>query len=684
LDASARWSEQKVALSESAHSDAFSGDVWRMLQDSTRESHQVVQQLKRAVQDLQAGELSSQERLDRLDQKIFQEMDTREANIRDIRDLVGGEKLALQEYLAQVQELLSREHTARESHLNLVRDFMSKEVGTWEVQLNDLRGHITREAATRWEQCNSIAASLEQQLAQQKTSIESQMVEVDRFVSEALREHANAILGPSPSGEGQRHNCVGLSERLVAIEEALRHDYGALAADVSKLEKFYSEEKLMNDGSQDALKKLLERESEVRHDCIESLKTILSSNLEAVEVALQERLETLECIVHESITQREGEVVDDQLSAQTLAKEVEDRMSGFYDKVLQQIVGHKEDFLTFQHEVKGQLKLHQDRADSQLTSLRDSLSAIKEQVQRDCEFAIDLVAKEQQARDTRMDSQRDEAAREREGHEKAHRMLHELLTNDRASFRESIAQEREARKQSCSSLDQLLAEKRSEHERIKERLDSCERTTGVLDGLVRAEQSERVAESQRLWQAVDGHTHDIRKSSLEDNLPPVAASLAVPSVPTTRGTSPFRTESVSPRQLNFASPRQAVASLQCPSVAVRHCQAPGGFRGASPAIFPVPIPVAPPRLGTGSSGLVPVAGSPSPWWAEPLSATTVDAASVSPRLRRTQSASGSSTLRCGHPSPRSELLHCGPAKYSSGRSVSRDPSFSRLSPRQLM
>lgn len=285
-----------------------------------------------------------------------------------------------------------------------------------------------------------------------------------------------------------------------------------------------------------------------------------------------------------------------------------------------------------------------------------------------------------------MNCQRDEAAREREGHEQAHRMLHELLTNDRASFRELIAQEREARKQSCSSIDQLLADKRSEHDRIKDRLDSCERTTGIVDGLVRAEQSERMAESQHLWEAVHEHSHDIHRSSLEDDAPHAAVCLAVPSGPTAGGPSPIQNDSI-PRHLNFASPRHAVASLHCPSQAVRRCQAyveykqaPRSYRGASPAIFPVPVPVAP-RLCTGSSGVVPVAGSPSPWWAEP---TTADARSLSPRLRRTQSASGSSTLPCGLPSPRSELLVCGPVKYSSGRSKSRDASFSRLSPRQHM
>jgi len=428
------------------------------------------------------------------------------------------------------------------------------------------------------------------------------------------------------------------------------------------------------------------------------MKCIFTSELQAIEAALQERMETLEHTVHQSVSKREHEVIEDCVSAQTLAKEVQGRMSGLHDQVVQQLVGNKEDLLAFQLEIKGQLKLQQDRAEAQLSSLRDGLSVIREQVQRDCELAKDLVAKEQQARESsgralqdalqherearesRMNCQRDEAAREREGHEQAHRMLHELLTNDRASFRELIAHEREARKQSCSSIDQLLADKRSEHERIKERLDSCERTTGIIDGLVRAVQSERMAESERLWQAIDGHSHDIRRSSLEDDAPHVAACLTVPSVSTAQGPSPFRAESMSPRQLNFASPRQAVASMQCPSVAVRRCQAPRGYRGASPPIFPVPVPVAP-RLGTGSSGVVPIAGTPAPWWAEPLSTTAADAQSVSPRLRRTQSASGSSTLPCGHLSPRSELLICGTVKYSNGRSKSRDALFARLSPR---
>jgi len=554
-------------------------DLLRMIRDSACENSQVISQMKLRMQELQSSDLFVQERFETLEQKLHQEQTSREVEMHEIRELVGGEKLALQEYVGQVRELLAQENSAREMHLENINDFLARKASTCEMHIQDMRGHISQEVAVRHEHCSSIVLSLEEKLQQLSSSIEGRFDRLEGFANNLAQERAASAQGPLP-----RELSDGSADRIDRLERELRGELGTLVSGVDDLCSALTEEK-----------------------------------------AARER--------HEAST-----------------KESEESMNSLNVKVLQQHDGQQETFLAFKQAVALQLQQQQDQVDEQLAALKDLLRRESELVRNmsACERAAreagdlalrDCLQQEREARDTRIQLQAEDLARERNAREHEDRavqdLLKELLANDRTACREFLSQEQDARRRSCDTYDQRLTKERSERESahmiVRERLDSLERSMGSLDGLFRAAHQVELAESsQRLWETLD------------------------------KVTSAGHLEAAfTPRQLQFtASPRQA-SSLHVPVTTE------GAFRRAhSPPVFPAPVPVAPLSVTLqGASGIAPVS-PPVPWFFGPRPEST---RSLSPGIKRAPTTVR--TPQCCHTR---EPIACGPPQVANVRSPSTD------------
>mmetsp|Transcript_112971 Transcript_112971/g.319510 ORF Transcript_112971/g.319510 Transcript_112971/m.319510 type:complete len:1505 (+) Transcript_112971:49-4563(+) len=91
-------------------------------QQAAREAHEV-------VQVAHADTLDALER--RLREELAKETSTREADVYDLRDIIGGEQLARTEHFNNVQELFANEKQARQAH-----------EGEWQSKVGDSHGRL--------------------------------------------------------------------------------------------------------------------------------------------------------------------------------------------------------------------------------------------------------------------------------------------------------------------------------------------------------------------------------------------------------------------------------------------------------------------------------------------------------------------------------------------------------------
>merc|ERR1719379_950385 len=103
---------------------------------------------------------SLREKLEALEQKLHieinKEASTREADVYELRELVGGEKLARQEHHSSVQEIIASERREREKHAGQVHEHLADEKATRDVhhasvdeRLAALEQNVSREVNTR-------------------------------------------------------------------------------------------------------------------------------------------------------------------------------------------------------------------------------------------------------------------------------------------------------------------------------------------------------------------------------------------------------------------------------------------------------------------------------------------------------------------------------------------------------
>merc|ERR1719221_2308308 len=82
------------------------------------------------------------ERIADLEQLLKHEQGTREADLHELRELVGGTKLTHEGHLGSVKELLAKERQTREMHLGSVQELLAKEREAREDHANEVKVHL--------------------------------------------------------------------------------------------------------------------------------------------------------------------------------------------------------------------------------------------------------------------------------------------------------------------------------------------------------------------------------------------------------------------------------------------------------------------------------------------------------------------------------------------------------------
>lgn len=101
---------------------------------------------------------------------------------------------------------------------------------------------------------------------------------------------------------------------------------------------------------------------------------------------------------------------------------------------------------------------------------------------------------------------------------------------------EKHAKEQAARQKIEEVMKRKTQEQQKHNETQAELVDSLQRTVGIFDTLIRKDMDERKSEMKRLWEAVDGHTHDL-SSKEEKSLRPSRFSRSSPSLGNATSTS---------------------------------------------------------------------------------------------------------------------------------------------------
>merc|ERR1719409_335065 len=90
---------------------------------------------------MQDSHASIGEQVEALKNELTKETSTREADIFELRERVGGEKLARAEHHSSVQELIAREKAAREAH---AQELMANERAARDAHHDNIQEHLQK------------------------------------------------------------------------------------------------------------------------------------------------------------------------------------------------------------------------------------------------------------------------------------------------------------------------------------------------------------------------------------------------------------------------------------------------------------------------------------------------------------------------------------------------------------
>ncbi|CAE8621976.1 unnamed protein product [Polarella glacialis] len=107
-----------------------SNEQWRFMRECFRDNVQEVHSVRKELQELQITSpllhCMVVDRLDKLEERFQQEMKreqtVREADVRELRELIGRESMARDGHFEAMRGLLTEERLAREAHVGSVRE----------------------------------------------------------------------------------------------------------------------------------------------------------------------------------------------------------------------------------------------------------------------------------------------------------------------------------------------------------------------------------------------------------------------------------------------------------------------------------------------------------------------------------------------------------------------------------
>merc|ERR1719296_591240 len=196
------------------------------------------------------------------------------------------------------------------------------------------------------------------------------------------------------------------------------------------------------------------------------------------------------------------------------------------------------------------------------------------------------------------------------------------------------------------ALKDLAAESQQKADRasVDERIDILQRTVSVMDGVIQKEMEERMREGGRIWEAIDGHSHDFAKEVTVER--PAPQPVQPPVVyrtgrvwtqilaPVVRGKSPDRPVASSAAVLPAVAPAGQVNGSPLPITTARSTL-PGSFHVPSGTpVVPAPIhgsmgaPVMPMPVQSGG-GVIPAGIASVTGFSMTVPASSADSRKVS-------------------------------------------------------
>ncbi|CAE6912035.1 unnamed protein product [Symbiodinium sp. CCMP2592] len=368
----------------------------------------------------------------------------------------------------------------RASHAKLVTDSKSKETAH-----SSFLGKDTQRLTERLQYIEQLLGDSASKHAQELADARAKLDDMHARVSkcevqgeqvDSLKKAQNTMAGGKAALE-EHH--ASLAERVGYLEKALgdsadRHS-AELATTRSKVESLHSRL---------GVEQQEQSQNRAKHYSLEErlnfLETYLGESKEkhgsSADSRLEGKLEDLRTQIHSerSTRTRQGEAISEHLESEKRAREA-----------LEEAVAHH---MANHRQTMEALESHEKRVQEQFGHERMAR-------ERHVEHVEALVKQEKDARGQH----------------------HEIHTD-------LISKERAARQQIedlgrvwlwFELLQKETHERSRHHETIGERVDSLQRTVGIFDTLMRKEIEERGLEMQRVWEAVDGHTHDLSSKMKE-------------------------------------------------------------------------------------------------------------------------------------------------------------------------
>mmetsp|Transcript_139137 Transcript_139137/g.444470 ORF Transcript_139137/g.444470 Transcript_139137/m.444470 type:complete len:2115 (+) Transcript_139137:85-6429(+) len=224
--------------------------------------------------------------------------------------------------------------------------------------------------------------------------------------------------------------------------------------------------------------------------------------------------------------------------------------------------------------------------------VQETLAREKEAREKHVASHKDILNREAQAREATSRDTQGMLQKEREAREKHQRTVQDHLSNhlhkERSNMEEVLTKER--------------AERGRHHETVHERMETLQRMMVSLEAVVRKDTDERAKEAHRLWQAIDGHTHDVsdyptRASAAVSTARPRTRSPPSPTAPPANLTMPSGHSAAYPptvtaRPAYTPAPALALAASRATSAegkaqGLRSSRSLGTFHPA--ALMPPPI-----------------------------------------------------------------------------------------------
>lgn len=356
---------------------------------------------------------------------------------------------------------------------------------------------------------------------------------IEQVMGDSFEKHAQELAATAKM-DSMRGLAVSHSERVAAVareahmasQESLKKAHGSLASQKQALETHHATleridylEKALSDSSEkhsrelealkaahqkvlvehkgkeqsllqmqrlgervDYLEKLLAESAEKHQQEFEKFKAkhakldAGANKLQSQHAGLQEQLEYLETKICDS-AEHAKELSNMQATMQDLHSKLQDEKNSREEKLLH-LTGH----------------------------LREQVSAQKAREERHASMEERLKFLESLLRDSA------EHKKALEEHSKGLTALsekHDRLEKMLGASVHKHAQEEAARLQVEELLRRETQERLKHHETQSELVDSLQRTVAIFDALIRKDMEERKLEMKHIWEAIDGHTHDL-------------------------------------------------------------------------------------------------------------------------------------------------------------------------------